>query len=224
MPYVDSSGNLVERKPSVFAAILGFFNFFVLFFYSLFGINANGKTAGNRSADDYRAQLRGNPGGGGGTGGGGFRNELPTNGWRRMRSVNVRVAPGQPGDVAELHFGVQFWRKTSMAYVDSSGNLVERKWSLFEAILAFFNAILLFIYSLLGIRNNRQATVGADEYRAQLRGNSGGGVNGNGGGGRGGGGGGGGGGLRRPIGRLPQSSGMSAPPMGGGCCGGGCPT
>ena len=104
-----------------------------------------------------------------------------------------------------------------MPYIDSSGNIVESRTSIFQLISGFFFFIICFIKSLFG------PFLGSSKV-SEPRGPSGRGGDGGGGyrrwpgsGGPGGPSSGGGGfNQRRPIGRLPRGAGMSCPPIGGG--------
>ncbi|CAI4228480.1 unnamed protein product [Auanema sp. JU1783] len=98
-----------------------------------------------------------------------------------------------------------------MVYIDSKGNVVEKKSSIFSFIFSFFSIFIGFFLSLFGFSQSSNSS--GSSHRDQLRRDDGrwpgsGGPGGPGRPGRGD-------GFRRPIGRLPTSSGMSCPPMGG---------
>lgn len=81
MVYIDANGQVCEKKNSVIAYILSFFNFIILFFKSLFGLTSNPDS--NQSRDHLRRSNGGGNGrwpGSGGPGGpgrnGGFRRNI----------------------------------------------------------------------------------------------------------------------------------------------------
>uniref|UniRef100_A0A915AVT0 Selenoprotein K n=1 Tax=Parascaris univalens TaxID=6257 RepID=A0A915AVT0_PARUN len=110
-----------------------------------------------------------------------------------------------------------------MPYIDSQGNIVEARNSFLDGILHLFAFVILFFQSLFGpfLSGGESQSDPRDRFRAGR--NTG---FGTGGGGRWPGSGGPGGPSygdenrrHRQIGRLPRSSGISAPPMG--CSSGG---
>ncbi|EYC24535.1 hypothetical protein Y032_0013g1954 [Ancylostoma ceylanicum] len=83
MVYIDSSGNVCESKGSIFSYILSFFQFFILFFKSLFGLRDSTGPDANENRDHLRRSNTGGGGrwpGSGGPGGpgrnGGFRRNI----------------------------------------------------------------------------------------------------------------------------------------------------